>query len=169
MHPQSHLLAPPQCVEESPAAVIPFPPILSPTLAAAFCDRTPGALYHWASNSKLHGVSRLRGKHRLIWRDRLLAIHHGTRFRVAADGSIRLTEAEINKAFNDPETIKSFPPLMSVKTLARLVGAGRSSIFRWIALGHLAGTYLQRSDGIRFMRTPVLLELFNGASWNDHH
>ena len=35
-----------------------YPPILTPSQAAAFCDRTPCAIYHWAGNSKLHGVSR---------------------------------------------------------------------------------------------------------------
>jgi hypothetical protein len=142
-----------------------FPPILSPAQAARMLDRTIGAAYHWPASGKFDGASRVRGKHRFYWRDRLVAGMHGETFRAAADGSIRLHESEIIASFAAPSAEEAFPPFASVDTVAKFLGVGRSTIFRWKALRHLDDTFVQRRDGIRFIRLPFMLSLFNGKDW----
>ncbi len=142
-----------------------FPPILSVVQAAQMLDRTVGALNHWPAAEKFIGTSRLRGRHRFFWRDRLNATMQGERFRLGPDGSIRITDEEIQSAFKDPEIDRAFPPFASIQTVARELKVGRSTLFRWKALGNLDGTYTDRRDGLRFLRTHFILNLFNGKIW----
>lgn len=149
----------------TPAGALVFPPVLTPTLAALLIDRTPGAIYHYPAAGKLKGAVRKRGKHLLIWRDRALALQARATFRLLPTGGIGLTDAEVNAAFNTPELMVRFPPMLAPDTLAKVLAVGRSTIYRWLTLGRLEGTYTRTTGGIRFHRNAVLLELFNGKDW----
>lgn len=149
-----------------PVASALFPPVLTPAQLAMLVDRTTGAIYHWPAAQKLHGIARKRGKHWLIWRDRAIASQSGTTFRVNAHGGIGLTPEEVVAAFELPQLIKLFPPFLSPDSLADLLHVGRSTIYRWIAHDYLDGTFTKRTDGLRFNRNNVLLNLFNNGDWN---
>ncbi len=144
-----------------------YPPVISPAQLAELTDRTTDAVYRWTGTEKLRGACRRRGKRMLIWRDRALAIAAGWTIPSSAPGDIRLTAQEINHSFADDGVNKKFPLFMSVETTANLLGVGRSTLFNWKAFGYLSGTFVQHSDGIRFLRTRLLLHLFNGLNWRN--
>jgi excisionase family DNA binding protein len=47
-------------------------PILSPADLAKLCSLSPKTVYEWIAKGRLDGAFRKRGKHVLIWRDRVL-------------------------------------------------------------------------------------------------
>jgi excisionase family DNA binding protein len=49
-----------------------FGPILSPKQLADLCGLSPKTIYEWIAKGRLKDASRKRGKHVLIWRDRVL-------------------------------------------------------------------------------------------------
>lgn len=49
-----------------------FPPILSPSQLANLLGLSPKTVYAWIAQGRLHGSFRKRGKHLLIWRDKVL-------------------------------------------------------------------------------------------------
>lgn len=49
-----------------------FPPILSPVQLAALLNVSRKTIDHWVALGRLDGCVRRRGKHLLIWRDKVL-------------------------------------------------------------------------------------------------
>ena len=49
-----------------------LPPVLSPAQAAAFIGIPKKTIYEWSSQNRLDSCARRRGKHLLIFRDRLI-------------------------------------------------------------------------------------------------
>jgi excisionase family DNA binding protein len=48
------------------------PPILSPAQLAGLLNLSVKTVYEWIAKGRLDGAFRKRGKHVLIWRDRVL-------------------------------------------------------------------------------------------------
>lgn len=142
-----------------------YPPIITPYFLAALVGRSLEAIRHWSAHDQLRGACRRRGKHLLVWRDRAWArsldqpINHGRGV------GISLLIDEIDAAFADGPWNERFPPQLSPEALAALVHVGRSTIYRWTALGLLEGTFVLRSTRIRFVRHAVISMLFNGPDW----
>jgi len=51
-----------------------FPPILSPRQLAQLLNLSPKTIYDWIAQGRLDGAYRKRGKHVLIWRDRVIEL-----------------------------------------------------------------------------------------------
>ncbi|MFO0802849.1 MAG: helix-turn-helix domain-containing protein [Gemmataceae bacterium] len=51
-----------------------YPPILSPAQLASLLHLSPKTIYDWMARGRLDGAYRKRGKHALIWRDRVLDV-----------------------------------------------------------------------------------------------
>jgi len=52
----------------------PFPPILTVEQTATLLQVSAKTLYEWISKGRLDGAFRKRGKHILLWRDRVIDI-----------------------------------------------------------------------------------------------
>jgi excisionase family DNA binding protein len=51
-----------------------FPPILTVEQVASLLQISPKTVYEWIGKGRLDGAFRKRGKHHLIWRDRVIDI-----------------------------------------------------------------------------------------------
>jgi excisionase family DNA binding protein len=49
-----------------------FPPILTVTQVAELVQVSPKTIYFWMARGRLDGAYRKRGKHHLLWRDRVI-------------------------------------------------------------------------------------------------
>ncbi len=66
-----------------PEALSAFPPVLDVAGAALLLRIPRKTLYSWASQGRLDGAFRKRGKRMLFWRDRLVAlVFDGPRWRI---------------------------------------------------------------------------------------
>ena len=55
-------------------AVSDIPPILSPRQLAQLLNLSPKTVYLWIAKGRLDGTFRKRGKHVLLWRDRVIEL-----------------------------------------------------------------------------------------------
>lgn len=53
---------------------VPVPPILNVEQTASILQISPKTLYAWIAEGRLDGAFRKRGKHILLWRDRVIDI-----------------------------------------------------------------------------------------------
>lgn len=51
-----------------------YPPILSPNQLAQLLGMSSKTVYQWIAQGRLDGTFRKRGKHNLIWRDRVIEL-----------------------------------------------------------------------------------------------
>lgn len=149
----------------APVASQLFPPILSPEQAALLLGRTPMAIYHLCGREELKGAIRKRGKHILIWRNRVIAVSMGQHFRCGPTGSIQLTRQEITAAFADPEVLAKFPPILGPDRMAELLGISRATLYLWLQLGHFATATYQRRRNIVLWRDGAIEVVFNHPKW----
>ncbi len=77
---------------------------------------------------------------------------------------IQLTKAEIAKAFREGNGAQ-IPVILSTEQLAALVSRSPKTIYEWVALGYLDGTFRKRGNGHLFWRDRVIQALFNGPEW----
>ncbi len=78
---------------------------------------------------------------------------------------LRLTADEIARPFVG-ELAERFPPILSPRQLAALVGVSEKTIYEWRAKGRLDGAYRKRGKHVLLWRDRVLELLLNGKDWS---
>ena len=78
----------------------------------------------------------------------------------------RLQKEEIERAFAEGSGTQ-VPVILSPMQLAGLYGVSVKTIYQWIAMGRLEGTFRKRGKHIRFWRDRVIDCLFNGKEWTN--
>jgi len=70
------------------------------------------------------------------------------------------------QAFSDAEGIGAqFPPILNVAQLATLLQISSKTVYEWISLGRLNGTFRRRGKHLLIWRDRALDILFNGPEW----
>lgn len=64
------------------------------------------------------------------------------------------------------ELAERFPPILSPKQLADLIGLSPKTIYEWLAMGRLDGAFRRRGKHVLLWRDRVLDIIFNGKEWN---
>ena len=73
----------------------------------------------------------------------------------------RLTIEDIERDFGH------LPPILSLEALAEVLGRSKYTLYHWSSQGLLEGTYRKRGGCLYFLRTKVLLHVFNEREWGD--
>ena len=76
-----------------------------------------------------------------------------------------LSADELTRPFTG-ELAERFPPVLSPKQLAELLGRSRKTIYEWMARGRLDGAYRMRGKHALIWRDKALEILFTGKEWN---
>lgn len=77
------------------------------------------------------------------------------------DENLRLTDAEIARAFHDPTWAERFPPLLDVDAAAELAGVPKGTIYAWSSAGLLQGCARKVGKHLRIFRDRFLRRLLN--------
>src|SRR2546425_814661 len=100
------------------------PPILWPKDCARMLGESVHTVYFRLESGQWEGAHRRRGKHQLIWRDRVLLLMFNGKaggklpFPRPGGPGIGLTEDEINRAFAAPALCHVYPPILGPEQLA---------------------------------------------------
>jgi len=76
----------------------------------------------------------------------------------------KLSIDEIKRAFQS-DSGNAFPPIVSPKQLADILGYSIKTIYEWIAEGRFDGAFRKRGKHLRFWRDAALELFFNGKEW----
>lgn len=76
-----------------------------------------------------------------------------------------LDPGEIARPFAG-ELAERFPPILSPKQLAELIGKSPKTVYEWPAKGRLDGAFRKRGTHVLLWRDRALDILFNGKEWN---
>lgn len=71
---------------------------------------------------------------------------------------------EIQRAFERPPWNK-YGPIITPGQLAEIVGRSRSTIYHWLRLGRLDGTFRSRGKGHLLWRNKAIEKILNGPNW----
>jgi excisionase family DNA binding protein len=63
------------------------------------------------------------------------------------------------------ELAAKYPPVMSPKQLAELLGKSPKTVYEWMARGRLDGAYRKRGKHVLIWRDKALEILFTGKEW----
>ncbi len=75
---------------------------------------------------------------------------------------VNLKPEEIRAAFDTPDLREQFPPVMDVKQVARLFNKSPKTIYGWVEMGYLDGTFRRMGKHLVFWREAVIDKVFNG-------
>lgn len=75
---------------------------------------------------------------------------------------------QIANAFNTDDLRARFPPIVTVADVATLLRVSRKTVYVWIAMGRLDGTFRKRGKHHLFWRDRLLDTIFNGPDWGSH-
>lgn len=75
-----------------------------------------------------------------------------------------LSRSELRQPF-EGDCGDTWPPIMSPRQLAELLGVSRSTLYAWVAEGRFAGTFRRRGKHLRFWRDRALEAFFNAPDW----
>lgn len=78
----------------------------------------------------------------------------------------RLSLAEIQEAYKGPDG-ERYPPILSPKQLANLLGISRSTVYEWISRGYLDNAYRRRGKHTLIWRDRAIQILFNAPEWSN--
>jgi excisionase family DNA binding protein len=85
---------------------------------------------------------------------------------VRADESLKLTDAEIQRAFADSRWADSFPPILTVDQVAELLSVPRATVYDWSSRGLLSACSRRVGKHLRFFRNRLLQQVFNKGLLN---
>jgi hypothetical protein len=78
---------------------------------------------------------------------------------------IALSREEIARSFNNEDLWDRYPPVMTTKEVAAMLGKSPTTIYFWIAERRLDGCFKKRGKGHMFWRDRVIDRMFNGPDW----
>jgi excisionase family DNA binding protein len=78
-----------------------------------------------------------------------------------AEDDLKLTPAEISRAFADPHWAAAFPPVLSVPQAAQLASVPTGTIYSWSSAGRLKGVARRVGKHLRIFRDRFVQRLFN--------
>jgi excisionase family DNA binding protein len=77
-----------------------------------------------------------------------------------------LSKAHFERAFSSVAG-QQFPPILSPKQLADLLGLSVKTIYEWVEKGRLDGAFRRRGKHLLLWRDRALDILFNGKDWTN--
>lgn len=78
---------------------------------------------------------------------------------------IKLTPAQAAKLFDNPTEANRFPPVMSPREAAVLLGVPLQTLYLWHSKGYLKGCSRKRGKHVLILRDALIAELFGGPDW----
>ncbi len=75
-----------------------------------------------------------------------------------------LSKGEIAEAFRG-EMGETFPPILNLEAVARLLCRPIKTVREWISKGYLKGCFRKRGKRFSFWRDRVVAQIFNGPDW----
>ncbi len=77
---------------------------------------------------------------------------------------LQLSLEEIPRPFQG-ELAERYPPILSPRQLADLLGFSVKTVYEWLAKGRLDGAYRKRGKHCLVWRDRALTIIFNGKEW----
>jgi excisionase family DNA binding protein len=77
------------------------------------------------------------------------------------DQSLKLSDTDVSRAFDDPHWAKKFPPVLTVEEAAELVRVPEATIYNWSSRGLLRSCSRKVGKYLRFERNRLLKLIFN--------
>lgn len=75
-----------------------------------------------------------------------------------------LTAADLSRPFGGDLAVR-YPPVLSPRQLADLLGKSRKTVYDWLARGRLDGAARRRGKHVLIWRDRALEILFSGREW----
>ena len=79
--------------------------------------------------------------------------------------SMRAVTKEVAELFDNREADK-WPPVLTVKQAAALLGVSASTLYEWRRCGRLNGCCRKRGKHLRFLRNRLIQAFFFGEDWS---
>ena len=76
-----------------------------------------------------------------------------------------LRPGELDALFADPATARQFPPLLSTKQAAELLGVSEKTLGYWKSAGRLEGVVRKRGKRNFYLRNRLIAAVFEGPEW----
>lgn len=79
------------------------------------------------------------------------------------ESGIRLSDAEVSRAFSDPRWSEHYPPVLNVERAAELAGVPKATVYDWSSRGLLDSCAARVGKHLRIFRDRFVKHIFDGG------